>query len=206
MSRLTGKCDFYDEVEMIGIDMSNADISIGDEHIGKVKPKDYSFLYPFVVVSACYSKAAGSIVHLTKEPWIDIEEHQMVGSYLADEIFQNDVWTNPVQTRFVNELDKVIKRTEAKKAYDELVNKAAKGIYKAWEYTAFVEKYMPYFHIDRCAGQREDWFKMVDGIKHKPYWARKIFTRLYKQIKEYDEQIELFDAFEGSKITNFVRK
>ena len=87
MSVLTGKCDFYDSVEMIGnIEEylgDNADIYVGDIKIPNNTKKDLIPYYPFIVSMGGYSKEHRT-VYLQKYSYIDYEEYGRLEGMLND--------------------------------------------------------------------------------------------------------------------------
>ena len=78
MSMLTGKCDFYDDVNMIGnIEEylgDNADIYVGDIRIKNDTEKDLVLYYPFTIATGAHSKEHNTI-HLARYSYIDYEEY-----------------------------------------------------------------------------------------------------------------------------------
>jgi hypothetical protein len=87
MSVLTGKCDFYDSVEMIG-DIEDflgdkADIYVRDIRIPNVTEKDLVPYYPFII-SSSYGSKEYNVVHLTRYSYIDYEEYDRLTMALND--------------------------------------------------------------------------------------------------------------------------
>ena len=78
MSMLTGKCDFFDEVNMIGkledYLGDKADIYVDDIKIPNNTEKDLVLYYPFTVGHGCYSEEHND-VHLARYSYIDYEEY-----------------------------------------------------------------------------------------------------------------------------------
>lgn len=75
MSKFSGKYDFYDEIEMFGLDyILGATIYINgkDEPLNLTCQKDCVPYYPYIVSMALYNK--NPVLHLTSKSWVDIEE------------------------------------------------------------------------------------------------------------------------------------
>lgn len=74
MSKFTGKCDFYDQIEVCGIDsVLNADIEIGNKHIQLKSLKECALYYPNIISMSCASNDH-SYIKLTDDAWFNIEE------------------------------------------------------------------------------------------------------------------------------------
>ena len=78
MSRFSGKCDFYDEIEIHGLDrILSAKVYVGD----CTKPLKLKCLadcvpyYPYVVVSS-FDLGGCMELHLTSKSWVDIQEER----------------------------------------------------------------------------------------------------------------------------------
>lgn len=95
MSKFSGKCDFYDEIQIFGLDyVLNATIYIK----GQVEPlnlnslKDCVPYFPYIVTMASYNQ--NPILHLSSKSWVDIEEeryghmrmHDLYREFLKEEI------------------------------------------------------------------------------------------------------------------------
>ena len=87
MSMLTGKCDFYDSVNVIGnIEEylgDNAEIYVGDIRIPNQTEKDLVPYYPFLTSTACHYDGH-SIIHLGRYSHIDYEEYDRLTRALND--------------------------------------------------------------------------------------------------------------------------
>ena len=87
MSVLTGKCDFYDSVNMIGnIEEylgDNAEIYVGDIRIPNQTEKDLVPYYPFLTSTACHYDGH-SIIHLGRYSYVDYEECDRLTRALND--------------------------------------------------------------------------------------------------------------------------
>ena len=81
MSKFTGKCDFYDHIEIFGLEnVLKSDIYIGNkEHPIKVESeKDLVPYYPRLIsISYCNRESSGIIV-LTEKSWIDYKEEDFL--------------------------------------------------------------------------------------------------------------------------------
>lgn len=76
MSKFTGKCDFYDHIEVCGIDsVLNSDVEVGDKPIQLNSLKDCALYYPNIISMSCSSNDH-SYIRLTKDAWFNIEEHR----------------------------------------------------------------------------------------------------------------------------------
>lgn len=77
MSKFSGKFDFYDEIEIFGLDyILSAKIYVDgkNEPLNLTCQKDCIPYYPYIVSIASYSK--NPVLHLTAKSWVDIEEEQ----------------------------------------------------------------------------------------------------------------------------------
>lgn len=77
MSRFTGKCDFFDDCEMIRTPeeiVGRSDIYLGDAKVEIKTSKDLIPYYTHIVSSASYNKDEGNTINLSKESFIDTEE------------------------------------------------------------------------------------------------------------------------------------
>jgi hypothetical protein len=82
MSKYSGKCDFYDVIEIHGIDkILNSRVFVGDEEVFLKSEKDCIKYYPYVV-STSHTDKDGGTFHLTDRSWVDIEEEGMLKIYL----------------------------------------------------------------------------------------------------------------------------
>ena len=98
MSRFSGKCDFYDNIAIHGLDhILNCKVYVGrsDKPLNLTCLADCVPYYPYVVSVAAYDNVAkcGSI-RLAEKSWVDIEEeryghlniHDFYRKQLAEEI------------------------------------------------------------------------------------------------------------------------
>lgn len=87
MSMLTGKCDFYDDVNMLGnIEEylgDKADIYVGDIKIPNNTEKDLVLYYPFLLSIGVCSKDY-KCIHLSRYSYIDYEEYDRLTDMLND--------------------------------------------------------------------------------------------------------------------------
>ena len=78
MSRFSGKCDFYDEIEIFGLDrVLTANIFIGENNcpISITCYEDCIPYFPHIITMSLYDKTAGRyIIRLSEKSWVDIEE------------------------------------------------------------------------------------------------------------------------------------
>ena len=89
MSRFTGKCDFFDDCEMIRTPeeiVERSDIYLGDAKVEIKTPKDLIPYYTHIVASACYNKDEGNTINLSKESFIDSEEKELLVWRIMDAI------------------------------------------------------------------------------------------------------------------------
>lgn len=77
MSKFSGKCDFYDDIQIFGLDyILNATIYV----TGQAEPLHLTSLqdcipyYPYIVTMASYNK--NPVIHLSSKSWTDIEEER----------------------------------------------------------------------------------------------------------------------------------
>lgn len=77
MSRFSGKCDFYDEIEIFGLDrVLSAKIFIGenDYPLAITSYKDCIPYFPYIVTMSFHDKNEGrDIIRLSEKSWVDIE-------------------------------------------------------------------------------------------------------------------------------------
>ena len=77
MSKFSGKCDFYDEIQIFGLDyILNATIYIEGqpEPLSLNSLKDCVPYFPYIVTMASYSN--NPILYLSSKSWVDIEEER----------------------------------------------------------------------------------------------------------------------------------
>lgn len=76
MSRFSGKCDFCDEIQLVGLDeILNAEVYVGDstEPLKLTCLADCIPYYPYVIVVSSHTED-GLYIRLTSKSWVDIEE------------------------------------------------------------------------------------------------------------------------------------
>jgi len=81
LSKFSGKCDFYDEIEIFGLEnILNSKIYIGDskEPLKLTCRKDCIPYYPYVVTASAKTNGVGTIF-LTEKSWVDIEAERYGG-------------------------------------------------------------------------------------------------------------------------------
>ena len=84
MSRFSGKCDFYDHIEIFGEEkVKNARIYIGNSQqpLNFNKMEDLIPYYPYIISIAAGDKN-GEMIRLTSESYIDIMEKDSLQFYL----------------------------------------------------------------------------------------------------------------------------
>lgn len=91
MSRFSGKCDFCDEIEILGLDkilMSNVYVGDSTSPLELKTLEDCIPYYPYVVSCSFTNKESGGVIHLTEKSWVDIEEekygHMKIHEYYRD--------------------------------------------------------------------------------------------------------------------------
>lgn len=75
MSKFSGKCDFYDEIEIFGLEnILKSKVYIGNskEPLKLTCRKDCIPYYPYVVTASAKTNSVGTIF-LTERSWVDIE-------------------------------------------------------------------------------------------------------------------------------------
>lgn len=75
MSKFSGKCDFYDEIEIFGLEnILNSRIYVGDnkEPLELTCREDCIPYYPYIVTASAKTNGVGTIF-LTDKSWVDIE-------------------------------------------------------------------------------------------------------------------------------------
>lgn len=78
MSRFSGKCDFCDEIEIMGLErILKAKVYVGnsDEPLILNSIEDCIPYYPYVVTTAGFSPG-NDVIHLTSKSWVDICEER----------------------------------------------------------------------------------------------------------------------------------
>ena len=80
MSKFSGKCDFYDEIEIFGLDrILTAKVYIGDSDY-PLSLKTYADCIPYfphIITMSFYDKTTGRhIIRLSEKSWVDIEEER----------------------------------------------------------------------------------------------------------------------------------
>ena len=75
MSKFSGKCDFYDEIEIFGLEnILKSKVYVGEnkEPLNLTCREDCIPYYPYVVTCSVKTNNVGTI-HLTSKSWVDIE-------------------------------------------------------------------------------------------------------------------------------------
>lgn len=92
MSRFSGKCDFFDKIEIFGLEnILKSKVYIGSEKEPLVlkNRKDCIPYYPYVIVSSFSTNGIGTF-RLTSKSWVDIEEerygHMSIHDYYRSEL------------------------------------------------------------------------------------------------------------------------
>ena len=78
LSKFSGKCDFYDEIEIFGLEnILNSKVYVGDnkEPLNLTCRKDCIPYYPYVVTASAKTNGVGTIF-LTEKSWVDIESER----------------------------------------------------------------------------------------------------------------------------------
>lgn len=80
MSRFSGKCDFYDEIEISGLEcILNSKVYVGNssEPLKLTCLADCVPYYPYIISVAHFdSERKCAYIRLTDKPWPDIEEER----------------------------------------------------------------------------------------------------------------------------------
>lgn len=80
MSKFSGKCDFYDEIKIFGLDkVLSAKIYIGENDYPLPINTYYDCIqyFPHIVIMSFYDSVAGcQIIRLSEKSWVDIEERR----------------------------------------------------------------------------------------------------------------------------------
>lgn len=107
MSRFSGKCDFYDEIEIFGLDkILKSEVYVGDsdEPLKLNCLADCVPYYPYVVVTSATSGDRATI-RLTSKSWVDIEEDRY-GHFASHDyyrkILQEEIKTVLVENEMSN--------------------------------------------------------------------------------------------------------
>lgn len=89
MSKWTGKCDFYDDCEMIHNRkeiIKDSQIYLDDARVMIKEEKDLIPYYTHLVAMASYNKESGNIIHLSSNSFIDREEREHLAWKIRDVI------------------------------------------------------------------------------------------------------------------------
>lgn len=84
MSIYSGKCDFYDHIEIFGVEkVMNATIYVGDSEVPLKfeSEKDMIPYYPYVIYLSV-SDDKHTYMRLTNKSWVEIEEADILNLYL----------------------------------------------------------------------------------------------------------------------------
>ena len=84
MSIYSGKCDFYDHIEIFGVERTmNSEVYVGDSltPLKFKSEKDLIPYYPYVIYMSA-SDGEHTNMRLTRKSWVDIEEEEMLNIYL----------------------------------------------------------------------------------------------------------------------------
>lgn len=89
MSMFSGKCDFYDEIEIFGLDrILKAKVYIGDKLLQLNSLRDCIPYYPYIVMSAAYKINGQDLIRLSDKSWIDMEAEKY-GETTIHELYRN---------------------------------------------------------------------------------------------------------------------
>jgi hypothetical protein len=87
MSKFSGKCDFYDHIQIFGLDKILASkIYVGDHTIIPLRidtEQDCIPYYPYLIGMSCTENGVG-VIHLSNESFIDTEEKEYLNWILRD--------------------------------------------------------------------------------------------------------------------------
>lgn len=86
MSKFSGRCDFCDEIELVGLDKilkSKVYIGDSDEPLKLTCLKDCIPYYPYVI-SMSYTQNGIGTIRLTSKSWVDIEQRRYGHSKIHD--------------------------------------------------------------------------------------------------------------------------
>ena len=78
MSKFSGKCDFYDEIEIFGLDR----VLMGEVYLGEADLPlalgSYTDCIPFFphIVTMSFTSEGRTIIRLSEKSWVDIEERR----------------------------------------------------------------------------------------------------------------------------------
>ena len=78
MSKFSGKCDFYDEIEIFGLDrILTAKVYIGDSDY-PLSLKTYADCIPYFphIITMSFTSENQTVIRLSEKSWVDIEEHR----------------------------------------------------------------------------------------------------------------------------------
>lgn len=88
MSKFSGKCDFYDEIEIFGLErILNSEVYVGDsrEPLKLTCLADCVPYYPHIVSIAHHDNVKNrSYIRLTEKSWVDIEIERYGKSRMHD--------------------------------------------------------------------------------------------------------------------------
>jgi hypothetical protein len=90
MSRFSGKCDFYDEIEIFGLEnilKSKVFVGPSKEPLKLTSRRDCIPYYPYVVMASYYNDGVGCLF-LTAKSWVDIEEERYGKSHPLFDIYR----------------------------------------------------------------------------------------------------------------------
>lgn len=78
MSRFSGKCDFCDVIEIMGLEhVLKCEIYVGDELVELKSLRDCIPLYPHIVTSSYTDrKNMTGVIRLSSRSWVDLEEER----------------------------------------------------------------------------------------------------------------------------------
>lgn len=79
MSKFSGKCDFYDSIEICGFDFNKYEVYLGHggEPLKFAREEDLIPYYPHIIgCSFTNNTEKRSVIYLTSKSWVDIEEEE----------------------------------------------------------------------------------------------------------------------------------
>lgn len=94
MSRFSGKCDFYDEIEIFGLDSilaSTVCLNGQDEPLKLTCLEDCIPYYPHIVPCAYHNNVDRvHTIYLTSKSWVDLEEERY-GKLRAHDFYRREL-------------------------------------------------------------------------------------------------------------------
>lgn len=94
ISRFSGKCDFYDDICIFGLErILKAKVFIGnsDKPLQLNTYKDCIPYFPYVATIVGYNKEGTDFIRLTPKSWVDMQAEKYGDKYTLNDYYKNEL-------------------------------------------------------------------------------------------------------------------